>query len=127
METITILANALAKAGHSDISRLDIQFNAKDDMFKGYLTLVNGIKFGIFDAFKNDEETFRNKFKIKTEYLNIVTVIFAIFSFLFVVIFIFLTLSIYTEPIKKSAYRISRSLYYIKIYNIFNYRKSTLT
>jgi len=49
METITILANALAKAGHCDISRLDIQFNAKDDMFKGYLTLVNGFKFGIFE------------------------------------------------------------------------------
>ena len=84
------------------------------------------IKFGIFDAFKNDEETFRNKFKIKTEYLNIVTVIFAIFSFLFVVIFIFLTLSMYAEPIRKSAYRICRSFYYIKIYNIFNYRKSTI-
>ena len=84
------------------------------------------VKFGIFDSFRSDEETFKNNFKIRTEYLNIVTVIFAIFSFLFVVIFIFLTLSMYAEPIRKSAYRICRSFYYIKIYNIFNYRKSTI-
>ena len=49
METITILANALAKAGHSNISRLDIQFNLKEDMFKGYLTLANNFKFAIFE------------------------------------------------------------------------------
>ena len=49
METITILANALSKAYKQDISRLDIQFNAKEDSFVGYLTFTTGFEFGIFE------------------------------------------------------------------------------
>ena len=83
------------------------------------------VKFDIFERFKRDEEKFQNKFTNIMGYLNIITVIFAIFSFLFVVVFIFISISIYAEPIKRSISRISCSFYYIKKYTIFNYRKST--
>lgn len=49
METITIIATALSKAYKQDISRLDIQFNAKEDSFVGYLTFTTGFEFGIFE------------------------------------------------------------------------------
>ena len=83
------------------------------------------VKFDIFERFKRDEEKFQNKFTNIMGYLNIITVIFAIFSFLFVVVFIFISISIYAEPIKRAIARISCSFYYIKKYSIFNYRKYT--
>ena len=83
------------------------------------------IKYQIFERFKNDEEKFKNKFNNILWYLNIITVIFAIFSFLFVSVFVFISISVFAEPIKRSTYRISCSFYYIKKYTIFNYRKST--
>ena len=83
------------------------------------------IKYAIFEGFKDDEEKFKNKFINNMNYLNMITLIFAIFSFLYVVIFVFITISVYGEPIKKSVYRICCSFYFIKKYNIFNYRKST--
>ena len=83
------------------------------------------IKYTIFEGFKNDEEKFKNKFKNNMKYLNLITLIFAVFSFFYVVIFVFITINIFAEPIKRSAYRISCSFYFIKKYNIFNYRKST--
>ena len=83
------------------------------------------IKEDIFKCFKEDEENFKYNYITTMRYLNLVTVIFAMFSFLFVVVFIFITISLYGEPIKKSTFRISCSFYYIKKYNIFNYRKSS--
>ena len=49
METITIIATALSKACKQDISRLDIQFNAKEDSFVGYLTFTTAFEFCIFE------------------------------------------------------------------------------
>ena len=86
----------------------------------------NYIKFAIYNSFKNDEEKFKNKFIVNMGYFNIITVIFSIFSFLFVVVFIFLTISIYAEPIKKASYRISCSFYYIKKY-YFSINKKTIS
>ena len=83
------------------------------------------IKYAIFEGFKDDEVKFKNRFKNNMKYLNLITLIFAVFSFFYVVIFVFITINIFGEPIKRSAYRISCSFYYIKKYNIFNYRKST--
>ena len=82
------------------------------------------IKSTIFEAFKNDEEGFRHLFTNNMRILNLITVIFAIFSFLFVVVFIFITISIYAEPIKRASFRISRSFYYIKKYNFLINRKT---
>ena len=82
------------------------------------------VKSGLFNAFKSDEENFKNKIIYNLDYLNIITVIYSIFIFLFVVVFIFITIAMYADPIKKAAYRISCSFYYIKIYNFYNYRKS---
>ena len=83
------------------------------------------IKSAIFEGFKNDETNYKNKFENNMKYLNLIMLIFAIFSFIYVVIFVFITITNFGEPIKRSAYRISCSFYFIKKYNIFNYRKST--
>lgn len=40
MKTIMILAEALLKAsGKLEINRLDIQYNTKDEMYHGYVTI----------------------------------------------------------------------------------------
>ena len=85
------------------------------------------IKTVVFNAFVSDEEGFKAKFTNNMRYLNLITVIFAIFSFLFVVVFIFVTISIYAEPIKKASFRISRSFYYIKKYNFLMGGEKTIT
>ena len=85
------------------------------------------IKTVVFNAFVSDEEAFKAKFTNNMRYLNLITVIFAIFSFLFVVVFIFVTISIYAEPIKKASFRISRSFYYIKKYNFLMGGEKTIT
>lgn len=83
------------------------------------------IKDEIFIGFKDDEEQFKNHYINYMGYLNVITIIFSIFSFLFINVFMFVTISMYGDPIKKSTFRISCSFYYIKKYNIFNYRKTT--
>ena len=109
-----------------DISKIkEIIINSKfisTGLFIEYA--YNYIKFAIYNSFKDDEEIFKNRFKVNIGYLNIITVIFSMFSFLFVVVFIFITISIYAEPIKKASYRISCSFYYIKKYN-FSINKKT--
>ena len=47
METIMIMAQALAKAARTEISRLDIQYNTKDDAYNGRVWLQESK--GIFD------------------------------------------------------------------------------
>lgn len=47
METILIMAQALAKASGLDIIRLDIQFNTFHDEFIGYLEMCNDEHFKI--------------------------------------------------------------------------------
>lgn len=39
METIMIMAQALAKAAKTEISRLDIQYNTKEETYKGRVWL----------------------------------------------------------------------------------------
>jgi hypothetical protein len=83
------------------------------------------IKDKIFTAFKDDEQKFKDHYINYMGYLNVITIIFSIFSLLFINVFMFVTISMYGDPIKKSTYRISCSFYYIKKYNVFNYRKTT--
>ena len=82
------------------------------------------IKKEIFTAFKDDEQQFKDHYINYMGYLNVITIIFSIFSLLFINVFMFVTISMYGDPIKKSTYRISCSFYYIKKYNIFNYRNT---
>ena len=83
------------------------------------------IKDKIFTGFKDDEQQFKDHYINYMGYLNVITIIFSIFSFLFINVFMFVTISMYGDPIKKSTFRISCSFYYIKKYNICIYRKPT--
>lgn len=48
--TIVIMAEALAKAGCSNISKLDINYFAKGDCYRGTLTLADSSRFYIYDT-----------------------------------------------------------------------------
>lgn len=50
LETIVILAEALAKADLSDISELNITYFVKGDTYRGTLTLADQSKFYIYDS-----------------------------------------------------------------------------
>lgn len=49
METIMILVNALAKAAHAEVSRLDIQYNTISELYSGRVWLDNTLKL-VFDV-----------------------------------------------------------------------------
>jgi hypothetical protein len=74
----------------------------------------------IFLAFEEDGIHFILSYlKINTA-LNLISIIFSILIFLFVVVFIFLSVSDFTNPIKDSTYRINCSFYFIKKYSLKN-------
>jgi uncharacterized membrane protein len=74
----------------------------------------------IFLAFEEDGIHFILSYlKINTA-LNMISIIFSILIFLFVVVFIFLSVSDFTNPIKDSTYRINCSFYFIKKYSLKN-------
>ena len=50
IETIVIMAHALAKANLSDISKLDIIYTLKSDAYIGTLILANGNRYHIYDT-----------------------------------------------------------------------------
>ena len=60
MKTIMILAEALLKAsGKLEINRLDIQYNDKDEMYHGYVTIDNiTIYFPEYDTTLSCRRTF---------------------------------------------------------------------
>ena len=49
MQTILILAEALAKASNDDISRLDLQYNGLMDLYVGHVILMNTLEFKIYE------------------------------------------------------------------------------
>ena len=55
METIMIMAQALAKAARTEISRLDIQYNTKDEVYKGRVWLQESKS--IFDLYEDGTVT----------------------------------------------------------------------
>ena len=76
------------------------------------------VKEKIYDCFETDVINF-NYSSIKfMKYLNLSSIIFAIFTFIFVIVFIFISISRYTNPIKISSYRINCSFYFIKKYSL---------
>ena len=81
----------------------------------------------IFDSFKIDVVNFNKSYENNTNILNIISIFFSIFNFLFVIICIFLTINNYSEPIKESSFRINCSFNFIKIYNLNNLIKNDNT
>ena len=77
----------------------------------------------IIQAFDADETSFRLRIHKNLNYLNIASIIYSIFTFLYVVLFIFASISRIINPIKDSTYRICCSFYYIKKYNLNYYKK----
>ena len=52
MDTIITLAKALAAVGHTDILRLDIQYNYMTESYKGRVTLdISATVCGVFDIY----------------------------------------------------------------------------
>ena len=75
----------------------------------------------IFLSFELDETDFKNTYVNNITFLNIISIIFSISMFLIIIIYVFISISNFTEPIKESTYRINCSLYYIKKYNLNTY------
>ena len=74
----------------------------------------------IFHTFESDLKNINVDFKETLTILNIFCIIISIIIFWFIVLYSFMSISNYTEPIKASAYRICYSFYYIKKYNIWS-------
>ncbi len=81
----------------------------------------------IYDCFAVDVSSLNKSFDNNVSILNALSIFFSIFNFLFVIIFIFLTISNYSRPIKESSYRINCSFNFIKTYSLTNYRKIPTT
>ena len=78
----------------------------------------------IFISFGIDEKDFTNYYIKYLNILNIFSIIYSIFIFLFVIIYIFSSISNFTAPIKESTYRINCSFYHIKKYSLTIYRRN---
>ena len=84
------------------------------------------LKQRIFNNFRTEAISFGSRYKNDVLLLNIISLVISVLILLFVNIFIFITLSNYTEPIKDSVYRINHSFFYITNYNIIKSRKNKL-
>ena len=113
---------------HTDINKINssiINTQTSDFILIG-LSLSNMIYYvieKIFDCFQIDVSNFNKSYESNTNILNIISIIFSISDFLFVIIFIFLTISKYSEPIKQSSFRINCSFNFIKMYSLTNLLK----
>ena len=74
----------------------------------------------IFLAFELDEMNFSSNYLNITYLLNIISIIFSILVFCFVIIIVFISISDFAEPIKDATYRINCSFYYIRKYTLKN-------
>ena len=77
----------------------------------------------ILASFEIDQKNFNKSYLNSITLLNIISILFSILTFLFVIIIIFISISSYASPIKDATFRINCSFYYIKKYNLKNYRK----
>ena len=89
----------------------------------GISNLVIYVKSKIIQCFKNDQIYFTNIYNKKINDFNVISISFSILTILFVNIFIFLTISRFSRPIKESTYRLNCTFYYIKKYSLNNYKK----
>ena len=75
----------------------------------------------IFLVFEKDEINFNKSYFNTSTLLNIISIIFSILTFFFVIIFIFISISEFTEPIKDATYRITCSFHYIQKYSLIDH------
>ena len=108
----------------TNIENIDKILKFKNSQFEIISQSVNIIfffsQYAIFEAFYNDQLNFKNEYSNNITFLNIISVIFSILNFLFINIIIFFSISSFSKPIKNSTFRINRSFYFIKKYNIAN-------
>ena len=81
----------------------------------------------IYYCFSVDVTNLNKSYDNNISLLNALSIFFSIFNFLFVIIFIFLTISNYARPIKESSYRINCSFNFIKSYSLTNFRNNPTT
>ena len=81
------------------------------------------IKEITYDYFAIDVRNFNQQNSYKMNMLNIISIIFALLTFFYVIIFMFISIWRFTQPIKEASYRINCSFYYIKKYSLTAYRK----
>ena len=84
-----------------------------------YIDLIDKI----FVNFEKDGINFLLSYVSNISILNTISIVFSSAIFLFLIIFIILSISKFTEPINESSYRINCSFYYVKKYSISSYEK----
>jgi hypothetical protein len=94
--------------------------NSKNSEFKLISISLNNMilyaKEKLFIFIDEDANNFNDSYNKMLNFLNILSIILGILTFLFVNIIIFITISKYIKSIKKSVFHINCSLYYIKKY-----------
>ena len=111
-----------------DIEEIKIKLFSSNFYFSYIAVSLNKffecIERKIFISFGIDEKDFTNYYIKYLNILNIFSIIYSIFIFLFVIIYIFSSISNFTAPIKESTYRINCSFYHIKKYSLTIYRRN---
>ena len=96
--------------------------NSQNSEFKIIsLSLSNMVlytKEKLFNFLDEDVYNFNDSYNKILKFLNILSIIFGIITFLFVIIIIFIHIAKYINSIKNSVFHISNSLYYIKNYRV---------
>jgi hypothetical protein len=77
----------------------------------------------IFTCFEKDEINVNHSYISMMNILNYSSIIISILVFLFIVFFIFISISKFSDPIKEASYRINCSFFYIKKFSLTSYRK----
>ena len=101
--------------------------NADDSLFNSISLSISNliiyVKIQIFQSFQIDHGSFKNYYNKMLSLFNILSITFSIIIFTFVNIFVFLSISRFSRPLKESTYRINCSFYHIKKYTLNNFRK----
>ena len=101
--------------------------NSDDSLFNSISLSISNlliyIKRSISQSFQSDYEYFKYFYNKILSIFNIISIIFSIITISFVNIFIFVSISRFSRPIKESTYRINCSFYHIKKYSFINLRK----
>jgi len=105
-------------------SSLFFQDNSKFNIIGLSLNFFFGFAIeNIFTHFEKDEINLNISYVNMMNFLNLFSIIMSTLIFLYIVFFVFIYISNYSEPIKDSTYRINNSLFYIKKYSLTIYRK----
>ena len=84
----------------------------------GLNNLIYFVKKKIYKFFLEDQNNFLEKYNKLVTLFNTISIIASIFILLFVNIYVFISISTYSTPIKESTYRINCSFFNIKNYKL---------